>query len=297
MRALGFSWLLFLVGCASGRAAVDPQPESQSGLQSGPGGVRTDYVSLRELAVDLKMRYREDRRGFLELSSPPHSLLFTPGTSVAHVNGQEIGLGSPLARRGRDYSLRGSDAQLVRAAYLGSRTESEPFVLPEITRKPVSNALPAMWEPARHARSWSRIVVHHTATKRDCCAHIDLAHRRRGWDQGCGYHFVIGNGTMSGNGETEVGRRWVHQIHGAHTRITGDRTNFWNENGIGVVVVGNFEQQRVSDEQLGALVDLVRKLQARFGISSDHVVRHGEVDATMCPGAYFPWAEFKRRLR
>ncbi|MEE8107047.1 MAG: peptidoglycan recognition family protein [Planctomycetota bacterium] len=295
MRALGFFGLLILTGCASTQRGADPASHSRSELEST--GVRTDFVSLRELAADLKMRYREDRRGFLELSSPPHSLMFTPGTSVAHVNGKELDLGSPLARRGQDYSLRGVDAQLVRAAYLGSRTKAEPFVVPAVAKRQPSTALPAAWEPARCARPWSRIVVHHTATKRDCCAHIDKAHRGRGWDHGCGYHFVIGNGTMSGNGETEVGNRWLHQIHGAHTRVTGDRTNFWNENGIGVVVVGNFEQQRVSDEQLGALVELVRKLQARFEISSGHVVRHGEVDATMCPGAHFPWTEFKRRLR
>ena len=39
---------------------------------------------------------------------------------------------------------------------------------------------------------------------------IDHWHRDRGFDE-LGYHFVIGNGTNSGDGQIEVGPRWTKQ--------------------------------------------------------------------------------------
>ena len=33
---------------------------------------------------------------------------------------------------------------------------------------------------------------------------------------GLAYHFVIGNGTSTGNGQIEVGDRWRRQINGGH---------------------------------------------------------------------------------
>ena len=33
---------------------------------------------------------------------------------------------------------------------------------------------------------------------------------------GLAYHFVIGNGSSSGNGEIEIGSRWTRQINGGH---------------------------------------------------------------------------------
>ena len=87
------------------------------------------------------------------------------------------------------------------------------------------------------------------------------------------------------------------QIQGAHTRVAGNPGNFWNENGIGIVLVGNFMGERPSTQQMNALVELVRALQGRFRIPSRHIHGHGHVDATKCPGARFPWRSFKARLR
>ena len=64
------------------------------------------------------------------------------------------------------------------------------------------------------------------------------AHRRDNqWDE-LGYHFVIGNGTHTGDGQVEVGSRWGKQKHGAHCK-TPD--NYYNDHGIGICLVGNFE--------------------------------------------------------
>src|SRR5574342_132619 len=49
---------------------------------------------------------------------------------------------------------------------------------------------------------WKYIVIHHSATEKGNAARFDEYHRKkRGWEYGLAYHFVIGNGTLSGDGE------------------------------------------------------------------------------------------------
>src|SRR6478609_6143126 len=52
--------------------------------------------------------------------------------------------------------------------------------------------VPAAWVPLSTAqkRSWTWIVIHHSATPTGDMAEFDKAHRAKGWD-GVGYHFVI----------------------------------------------------------------------------------------------------------
>src|SRR5205809_827024 len=66
-------------------------------------------------------------------------------------------------------------------------------------------------------------------------AEFDKYHRSKGWD-GLGYHFVIGNGTGSGDGQVEVGYRWKRQMVGAHA---GNAE--YNQRGIGICLVGDFQ--------------------------------------------------------
>ena len=63
-------------------------------------------------------------------------------------------------------------------------------------------------------RRWRYIVVHHSAGPTGSAAVFHRWHLKRGW-RGLGYHFVIGNGTGSRDGEVEVGFRWRDQIDGA----------------------------------------------------------------------------------
>ena len=59
---------------------------------------------------------------------------------------------------------------------------------------------------------WQRIVVHHSAIKYGNATKYDATHRSRGMKNGLAYHFVIGNGIDSGDGEIEVGPRWKKQL-------------------------------------------------------------------------------------
>ena len=153
----------------------------------------------------------------------------------------------------------------------------------------------ATWEVSGRQRLWRWIVVHHSATHRGSAAIFDDHHRRRRhWDE-LGYHFVIGNGTVSGNGQVEVGSRWPKQKHGAHCKVGEDET--YNEFGIGICLVGDFEKRRPTDAQMQSLARLVDYLAARYRIDDPYIIGHGDVDDTKCPGRHFPFEDLFRRLR
>ncbi len=147
--------------------------------------------------------------------------------------------------------------------------------------------------PGGLSRRWECIVIHHSATATGCASQFDAAHKKRGWD-GLGYHFVIGNGTDTPNGRVEVGERWRQQKHGAHCK-TAD--NFYNDHGIGICLVGDFEKSVPSRAQMDSLVRLVSFLTAECDIPSDRVYSHGGVTGkTACPGRRFSLGTLKAQL-
>lgn len=136
-------------------------------------------------------------------------------------------------------------------------------------------------------RPWTHIVLHHTATASDNAASIDRFHRHlRGWANGLGYHFVIGNGSRSEDGEIEVGHRWRRQLAGAHCQADD-----MNRKAIGICFVGSFEAgPGPTDAQVLAGIGLVRYLTRRFSIPPENILGHREVPGgdTLCPGKFFP---------
>ena len=120
---------------------------------------------------------------------------------------------------------------------------------------------------------------------------FDSYHRGKGWDE-LGYHFVIGNGTKSGDGEIEVGGRWPEQRAGAHA---GSKE--FNTRGIGICLVGDFETGgEPTKAQYRRLLELCAYLASSFHISVENVKLHKDVGKTKCPGKQFPFAQFKRDL-
>jgi hypothetical protein len=152
---------------------------------------------------------------------------------------------------------------------------------------------PALWQPSGTERSWQYIVVHHSATTSGSAARFDAVHRAKGWDE-LGYHFVIGNGTGSGDGEVEVGGRWFKQKHGAHCKVAGHPE--YNDVGIGICLVGNFNETHPSDAQMESLSRLVRYLMSRYDVPQGRVYGHGQLKATDCPGRLFDFADLRRRI-
>jgi hypothetical protein len=138
------------------------------------------------------------------------------------------------------------------------------------------------------------VVIHHSATPGGNAKLFDKFHRSKGWD-GLGYHFVIGNGTDSPDGVVEVGPRWHKQMHGAHCKTDN---NYYNEHGIGICLVGDFNVNEPTARQMASLKQLVEFLATRCNISSNRVTSHGAVTGkTQCPGSKFSLSTFKRRLK
>jgi len=141
------------------------------------------------------------------------------------------------------------------------------------------------------ARRWRYIIIHHSATRTGNAAIFDSHHRRLRMKYGLAYHFVIGNGKGSADGEIEVGGRWKKQLHGGHVR-----SRRMNERAIGICLVGDFNKTYPTSRQMENLVLLVRYLMKRCNVPKRRVVGHRDVQKTDCPGKNFSLTRLRRRL-
>lgn len=149
------------------------------------------------------------------------------------------------------------------------------------------------WMPSKLSKRWTDIVIHHSATASGGARSFDQAHRRKGWDE-LGYHFVIGNGTDTRDGQVEVGSRWTKQIHGAHCRTPN---NHYNEHGIGICLVGNLETSKPTEAQLASLNRLLLFLTETCHIPPDRVHTHGGLTGkTKCPGRHLSLWKVRKTL-
>lgn len=152
-----------------------------------------------------------------------------------------------------------------------------------------------VWKPDVPQRRWIYVVIHHSGTTAGSLEGIDAEHKKRK-DQfgqpwlGIGYHFVIGNGRGMKDGEIKPTFRWQEQIHGAHS---GSRVH--NDNGIGVCLIGNFENQQPTTKQMTSVVNLVRQLAHQYQIPARLVIGHNTVKPTACPGKMFPLQDVRRK--
>jgi hypothetical protein len=125
----------------------------------------------------------------------------------------------------------------------------------------------------------SRITIHHDAlpsqslrTQSDAIARLNSvrqSHLREGWAD-IGYHYVI----------DPQGRVWEGRplsFQGAHVKDN-------NEHNIGVMCMGNFDQQRPSSNQIASLDGFVSVLMRRHRIPPNRVYTHQEIMPTRCPG-------------
>ena len=114
--------------------------------------------------------------------------------------------------------------------------------------------------PVQRAR-WKFIIVHNSGTRQGNARAFDYYHRRvRRMKNGLAYHFVIGNGTSSGNGEIEVGDRWRRQINGGHVH-----SDYLNNISLGICLVGDFNRDQPTRAQLEATEELISYLRERCG--------------------------------
>jgi hypothetical protein len=141
---------------------------------------------------------------------------------------------------------------------------------------------------------WKFVIVHNSGTRQGSARVFDYYHRRvRRMRNGLAYHFVIGNGTSTRDGQIEIGDRWVRQARGGHVH-----SDYMNNIGLGICLVGDFNRQQPTRAQLEATEELIKYLQDRCGSGKFSVRPHREVNpprwATDCPGDVFPYGWFSR---
>jgi N-acetyl-anhydromuramyl-L-alanine amidase AmpD len=117
-----------------------------------------------------------------------------------------------------------------------------------------------------------KIIIHHSASDDVSAQIIHKWHLNNGWS-GIGYHFIIRQ-----NGDIERGR--FENTIGAHALNN-------NSSSIGICLTGNFMNTTPTENQIKALVWLIKYLKNKYGDLK--ILGHNSVAQTLCPGKNFPW--------
>jgi N-acetylmuramoyl-L-alanine amidase len=151
----------------------------------------------------------------------------------------------------------------------------------ELVRRQEWDATPPRTWLLREAGGFDRLTVHHAGalshgeSSRNAVGFalcgVLSEHEERNYGD-IGYHFIV-----DGVGRVWEGRSLAYE--GAH--VSGQ-----NEGNVGVMLLGNFEEQRPSARQLDTLGRLVNLLRGRFMIKRYRVYGHRDLGASACPGRY-----------
>ncbi|WP_309399732.1 LysM peptidoglycan-binding domain-containing protein [Cerasicoccus maritimus] len=238
------------------------------------------------------------RRRFLALACSAGACIAAPtlwGAPASPLK-YEIKSGDTLSEIAQNYGVTVS--QLKRANRLTSDRifAGQTLTIPGAVS---SNVLAPVIQATRNLKinrsRWRYIVAHHSAIEQGNAAIYGAAHKRRGMENGLAYHFVIGNGIDSGDGEIEVGPRWRQQLRGGHVRDSRV-----NDVGIGICLVGNFENHAPTARQRASLIQLVNYLRDNCVDPRFTFTVHKWVDGanhTVCPGKHFPYREMSALYR
>ncbi|MDL5053852.1 LysM peptidoglycan-binding domain-containing protein [Oscillatoria laete-virens NRMC-F 0139] len=220
------------------------------------------------------------------------------GMSLAELSAANPGVDPARIQVGQILQIAGSPTQAGAPAPAPSPSAIRPSGQPAQKQSATLYLAPILKEldaiPVQKRR-WKNVVIHHSATTEGNARYFDYYHRQvKKWENGLAYHFVIGNGVDSGDGQIEIGPRWKRQIQGGHVR--GDELN---DVSIGICFVGNFEKKRPSRAQFIAVVELLRYLNGRTGRPYPIVWMHKEINPgrTACPGRLFPIRELREIMR
>jgi hypothetical protein len=305
--------LALATGCASG-----PDEEPRPAVEAAAP------VTAHALAASLQLTVkRSSTAGAVYLVSRGEDrIALFPGTHTTTVRGVRYSTQDPVAARGTEIWVSDRDARVLRSMWqkgvqvgpsrsaagsfrgtsfrgIGSSGSDERLSIEDLGPPPTRVTkpdTPRSTTPATGAlspaerrdwgvplrRPWQYIVVHHSATPAGNAAAFHVAHRERGWD-GLGYHFVIGNGRKSPDGRIEVGFRWGQQREGAHAG-----NDLMNDRGIGICLVGDFNQSAPTAAQMRALRRLCDYLSAYCEIAPQNLRLHRDFRKTACPGRHFP---------
>lgn len=157
-------------------------------------------------------------------------------------------------------------------------------------------------------RLWQYIILHHSATA-DRRLYNDWENIRNyhinnlGWND-VGYHY----GIERDQGSVVIRSGRDLKTQGAHsglanTKIARNSRNMFNDFGIGICLIGNFNLDYPEDNIWKESLKLTRKLMNIFNIHTDRVLGHRETykyfqvnQLKNCPGKYFNLERFRKEL-
>lgn len=167
-------------------------------------------------------------------------------------------------------------------------TKHDPEIESIVRR--AANGKQYLW-PLEYRKETHFIVIHHTALKKNldnpklAVKNIQRYHALgRGWGD-VGYHYLIDQ-----QGRIYEGRQGGDGVIGGHLPSL-------NKVSIGIAVLGNYEEDQVSEEAIFALRDLTAYLTDKYDINPlgsttyknktyKNIIGHKDADATLCPGRY-----------
>ncbi len=140
------------------------------------------------------------------------------------------------------------------------------------------------------------VIVHHSATRDSGTVSWGAIRRYHtdtlGWSA-IGYHAGVEMTTDPGAGltaETFMGRPW--HVNGAHCRHAG-----MNRKGLGVCLVGNFDEVAPPPAQLERAAELVDMWCRLFSIPLDNIKGHRDYHPSKtCPGNLFDLDAFRDQV-
>jgi hypothetical protein len=137
---------------------------------------------------------------------------------------------------------------------------------------------------------WDQMVFHGSANRKGSAAQLSrLHHQIKGLKDGLAYHFVIGNGSATSDGEVEVGERWLRSLPSGGAEPEAAHA-------ISICFIGDFYSAGPTKAQLEALDELLDYLTIKVGPLP--VISHRELAGSevTCLGPFFPDAQIMDAL-
>lgn len=155
---------------------------------------------------------------------------------------------------------------------------TEPEIEKEVDKL---NIIETNWQwayPLTYRNQIDEIILHHAAAD-GSAESVHNYHRSLGWN-GIAYNYYV--------------RKDGSIYRGRPENAIGGHTSNHNTRSIGICFEGNFEVEQMGEAQKEAGANLVADILSRY--PNIKVLRHRDVDATACPGKYFPFEEVSEQM-
>ncbi|MGI8603883.1 MAG: N-acetylmuramoyl-L-alanine amidase [Verrucomicrobiales bacterium] len=105
-------------------------------------------------------------------------------------------------------------------------------------------------------RRWREILIVGSECSAGNAKSLNSYHLKAHDDDGLKWHFVVGNGSLSRNGEIEVGPRWDRQVPAGSGSVDS----------LEIALIGELSDGWPTQKQADAVAELVDYLQAKVGV-------------------------------